>query len=97
MLTNITLWFSTKRVETFVLQAADGNPSRTRIFKINDFNYAGAREKLVEILEEIGELRDILYDHQKDWYVILIQETRSKNAQLVTYFMASTEDKIIEI
>lgn len=72
MLTNITLWLSSKPCGDFILQSPE--PQESRIIKVNSFDYNSAREKIVNYLQSLGIIDDIQYDHANDWYYIYIMK-----------------------
>lgn len=72
MLTNITLWLSSKPCGNFILQSSE--PQESRIIKVNSFNYNSAREKIASYLQSLGIIDDIQYDHANDCYYIYIMK-----------------------
>ena len=72
MLTNITLWLSSKPCGDFILQSPESQESR--IIRVNSFNYNSAREKIISYLQSLGTIDNIQYDHANDWYYIYIMK-----------------------
>ena len=98
MLTNITLWLSSKPCGDFILQSPE--PQESRIIKVNSFNYNSAREKIVSYLQFLGTIDNIQYNHKYDWYEIYILKDNKDNQSyniLRTYTLYYIADKVIEI
>ena len=98
MLTNITLWLSSKPCGDFILQSSE--PQESRIIKVNSFNYNSARERIASYLQSLGTIDNIQYSHRHDWYEIHILKNNEDNQNynmLRTYTLYYTADKTIEI
>lgn len=98
MLTNITLWLSSKPCGDFMLQSPE--PQESRIVKVNSFNYNSAREKIVSYLQSLGTIDNIQYSHKHDWYEIHILKDNEDNQGyniLRTHTLCYTADMTIEI
>ena len=96
MLTNITLWLSSKPCGDFILQSPE--PQESRIIRVNSFNYSSAREKIVNYFQSLGTIDNIKYSHKYNWYEIYIlkdnQDNQNYNILRTLYYAA---DMTIEI
>lgn len=98
MLTNITLWLSSKPCGDFILQSPE--PQESRIIRVNSFNYNSAREKIVSYFKSLGTIDNIQYSHKYDWYEIYILKDNEDNQNyniLRTYTLCYAADMTIEI
>lgn len=98
MLTNITLWLSSKPCGDFILQSPE--PQESRIIRVNSFNYNSAREKIVSYLQSLGTIDDIKYSHKYDCYDIYIMKEDKNYAGcniVREYTLYDASDNIIEI
>jgi len=98
MLTNITLWLSSKPCGDFILQSPELQESR--IIKVNSFNYNSAREKIVSYLQFLGIIDDIQYDHANDcYYIYIVKEDKDDSGYNIVreYTLYYTSNNSIEI
>ena len=98
MLTNITLWLSSKPCGDFILQSPELQESR--IIKVNSFNYSSAREKIVSYLQSLGIIDDIQYDHANDcYYIYIVKEDKDYSGYNIVreYTLYYTSNNSIEI
>lgn len=98
MLTNITLWLSSKPCGDFILQSPE--PQESRIIRVNSFNYNSAREKIVSYLQFLGTIDNIQYDHANDWYCIyIIKEDKDYSGYNIVreYILYYASNNTIEI
>ena len=98
MLTNITLWLSSKPCGDFILQSPE--PQESRIIRVNSFNYSSAREKIVNYFQSLGTIDNIQYSHKYNWYEIYILKDNQDNQNyniLRTYTLYYAADMTIEI
>ena len=100
MLTNITLWLSSKPCGLFAFVLQSPEPQESRVIKIRSFNYNSARERIVNYLQSLGTIDNIQYSHKHDWYEIHVLKDNEDNQNyniLRTYTLYYTVDKTIEI
>ncbi len=98
MLTNITLWLSSKPCGDFILQSPE--PQESRIIRVNSFNYNSAREKIASYLQSLGTIDNIKYSHKYDCYSIyIIKEDKNYSGCNIVreYTLYDASDSIIEI
>lgn len=98
MLTNITLWLSSKPCGDFILQSPE--PQESRIIRVNSFNYNSAREKIVSYLQSLGTIDDIQYSHKYDcYYIYIMKEDKNCSGYNIVreYTLYDASDNIIEI
>lgn len=98
MLTNITLWLSSKPRGDFMLQSPE--PQESRIIKVNSFNYHSAREKIVSYLQSLGIIDNIKYSHRHDcYYIYIMKEDKEYSGYNIVreYTFYDASNNIIEI
>lgn len=98
MLTNITLWLSSKPCGDFMLQSLE--PQESRIIKVNSFNYNSAREKIVSYLQSLGTIDNIQYSHRHDcYYIYIMKEDKDYSGYNIVreYILYYASSNIIEI
>lgn len=95
MLTNISLWFSSKPCGDFLLQSP--NPQETRIIRIKNFDYNKAREDISNYLQTLGTIDNIQYNHEDDCYEIYILKEDKEYSILRTYTLLYTANTTIEV
>lgn len=98
MLTNITLWLSSKPCGDFILQSPE--PQESRIIRVNSCNYNSTREKIVSYLQSLGIIDDIQYDHTNDcYYIYILKEDKDYFGYNIVreYVLYYTSNNSIEI
>ena len=77
-LTNIGAWFSflSNKIEYIGILCRERNDYT--IIHLHGFNYNKATQEIREILESRGEIMDVQYEHNEDYFQIWVRERRTK-------------------
>lgn len=98
MLTNITLWLSSKPCGDFILHSPE--PQESRIIRVDSFNYNSAREKIVNYLQSLGTIDNIHYSHKYDcYYIYIMKEDKDHSGYDIVreYVLYDAFNNIIEV
>lgn len=94
MLTNIGMWFSSKKSFKYFMFLCKELSDYT-IFNFESFNYSKGKDELVDLVDSRGTLLDIVYNHNSDGYEIWVRSLQDGEVHM--YMLFDCNDFIITI
>lgn len=93
MVTNICLWFSYCKDQTFLIGCPNKEEYKLLQFKEGEHNYDKAREFLSQYLKTRGTIHDISFNHFNKTYTVVY----NNNGASEWWFIIPFDSKIVEI